>query len=87
MESRPGVVVVTGGSRGIGAATAVAVAGMGHAVAVNFRHDAEAADAVVARIRDAGGRALAIQADVSREARSNACSRPAPTVLARWSVS
>jgi NAD(P)-dependent dehydrogenase (short-subunit alcohol dehydrogenase family) len=62
-----GVVVVTGGSRGIGAATAVAVAAMGHAVAVNYRRDAEAADAVVARIRAAGGQALAIQADVSDE--------------------
>lgn len=63
-----GVVVVTGASRGIGAATALAVAGLGHAVAVNYRQDAEGAARVVERIHAAGGRALAIQADVTSEA-------------------
>jgi NAD(P)-dependent dehydrogenase (short-subunit alcohol dehydrogenase family) len=61
-------VLVTGGSRGIGAATALLSAQRGWAVAVNYTHDAAAAQAVVGRIRDAGGTALAIQADVSDEA-------------------
>ena len=61
-------VLVTGGSRGIGAATAWACAQRGWAVAVNYTHDAVAANAVVARIRAAGGTALAVQADVSDEA-------------------
>jgi NAD(P)-dependent dehydrogenase (short-subunit alcohol dehydrogenase family) len=61
-------VLVTGGSRGIGAAAAWACAQRGWAVAVNYTHDAAAAQAVVARIRQAGGTALAIQADVGDEA-------------------
>ena len=61
-------VLVTGGSRGIGAATALLAAQRGWAVAVNYTHDAAAAQAVVARIRAAGGTALAVQADVSVEA-------------------
>ena len=61
-------VLVTGGSRGIGAATALLAAQRGWAVAVNYTHDAAAALAVVARIRAAGGTALAVQADVSVEA-------------------
>ena len=61
-------VLVTGGSRGIGAATALLAAQRGWAVAVNYTHDAAAAQAVVARIRAVGGTALAVQADVSVEA-------------------
>ncbi|MEO7150255.1 MAG: SDR family oxidoreductase [Burkholderiaceae bacterium] len=61
-------VLVTGGSRGIGAATAVLCARQGWAVAVNYTRDAAAAAAVVARIRGSGGSALAIQADVAEEA-------------------
>jgi NAD(P)-dependent dehydrogenase (short-subunit alcohol dehydrogenase family) len=61
-------VLVTGGSRGIGAAAAVLCAERGWAVAVNYTNDATAAQAVVARIRAAGGTALAVQADVSDEA-------------------
>jgi NAD(P)-dependent dehydrogenase (short-subunit alcohol dehydrogenase family) len=61
----PEVVVITGAARGIGAATALAVAHRGDAVAVNYREDGAAADAVVQRIRAAGGRALALQADVA----------------------
>ncbi|MBI1378881.1 MAG: SDR family oxidoreductase [Frankiales bacterium] len=58
-------VVVTGGSRGIGAATAVAAAAAGWDVVVDYAHDAAAAAHVVRRILDAGGQALAVQADVA----------------------
>ncbi|MET0335197.1 MAG: SDR family oxidoreductase [Rhizobacter sp.] len=61
-------VLVTGGSRGIGAATALLCAARGWAVAVNYTRDAAAADAVCQAIRAAGGRALAVQADVADEA-------------------
>jgi len=61
-------ILVTGASRGIGAATAWLCAQQGHAVAVNYARDAAAADALVERIADAGGRALALRADVADEA-------------------
>ena len=61
------VLLVTGGSRGIGAATALAAAGAGYAVAVNYQSNSLAADEVVRSIRDSGGKAMALQADVSRE--------------------
>lgn len=62
------VVLVTGGGRGIGAATALLAAEQGYAVGVNFRRDEEAAQAVVRKIVDRGGQALALQADVASEA-------------------
>ena len=62
------VLLVTGGSRGIGAATARLAAARGYAVAVNYRSRGDAAAAVVAEITAAGGRAVALQADVSIEA-------------------
>lgn len=62
-----GVLIVTGGGRGIGAATARLGAGRGYAVCVNYRSNAEAAAAVVASIEAAGGRAIAVKADVARE--------------------
>ena len=58
--------LVTGASRGIGAAIALALAGAGAAVAVNYRKRADEADAVVAKISIFGGRAIAVAADVSR---------------------
>jgi NAD(P)-dependent dehydrogenase (short-subunit alcohol dehydrogenase family) len=61
------VLVVTGGARGIGAATALLAAQRGYAVAVNYLKNSEAADRVVERIAKAGGKALAIAADVSVE--------------------
>jgi NAD(P)-dependent dehydrogenase (short-subunit alcohol dehydrogenase family) len=61
------VLLVTGGSRGIGAATALAAAQAGYAVAVNYQSNSLAADEVVRSIRDSGGQAMALQADVSRE--------------------
>lgn len=59
------VAVVTGASRGIGAATARALGAHGASVAVNYRQNAPAAAQVVARIRELGGRAEAFAADVT----------------------
>ena len=62
------VLLITGGSRGIGAATARLAAGAGWAVAVNYTANSLAADEVVRAIRADGGRAMAVQADVADEA-------------------
>ncbi|WP_374442909.1 SDR family oxidoreductase [Stella sp.] len=66
--SARGVLLVTGGSRGIGAATARAAARAGYAVCVNYARDAAAAARVVADIEQAGGRAVAVAGDVAVEA-------------------
>jgi 3-oxoacyl-[acyl-carrier protein] reductase len=62
------VALVTGGSRGIGAAVAVALGEAGAAVAVNYRERADAAEALVVDLNKAGGRAIAVSADVSQAA-------------------
>lgn len=62
-----GVLIITGASRGIGAATAVMAAARGWAVAVNYNQSATRAEEIVARITSAGGRAVAIKADVATE--------------------
>ena len=61
------VVLITGGSRGIGAATALAAARAGYAVALSFQTDGQAAQSVVRAIEVLGGQALAIRADVAQE--------------------
>lgn len=62
------VMLITGAGRGIGAATAKLAAAKGYAVAVNYTANREAAEATVEAITSAGGRAVAIQADVAVEA-------------------
>jgi 3-oxoacyl-[acyl-carrier protein] reductase len=63
--SAEGCAIVTGAARGIGAATAVALAGAGRPVLINYRSDADGAGEVVERIEGAGGQALARAADVT----------------------
>ena len=63
-----GVMVVTGGGRGIGAATSRLAAAQGHAVCVNYLRNRAAADEAVAAIVAAGGRAIAVAGDVAKEA-------------------
>lgn len=62
------VMIVTGGSRGIGAATALLGARRGYAVCVNYLRNRAAADEVVAAIEGGGGRAIALPGDVGHEA-------------------
>jgi len=65
---RKKILIITGGGRGIGAATAKLAARQGYAVCVNYRSDGDAASAVVDAIRSGGGNAMAVAADVSAEA-------------------
>jgi NAD(P)-dependent dehydrogenase (short-subunit alcohol dehydrogenase family) len=68
MNAMQRITLVTGGGRGIGAATARLLAQQGHAVAVNYARDSAVAERLVDRILAAGGRAIAVRADVSIEA-------------------
>lgn len=61
------VVLITGGSRGIGAATAVLLARAGYRIAINYLCDEQAAHRVLAEVRALGAQAIAIRADVSNE--------------------
>jgi 3-oxoacyl-[acyl-carrier protein] reductase len=65
IDLRGKTAIVTGGSRGIGRATCFELASRGANVAVNYRQRADAAQEVVAGVRDRGGSALAVRADVS----------------------
>ncbi|MGH6917843.1 MAG: SDR family NAD(P)-dependent oxidoreductase, partial [Geminicoccaceae bacterium] len=62
-----GILLITGGSRGIGAATARLAAQKGYAIAINYRAAREEAEALVAAIEADGGRAIAVQADVAAQ--------------------
>jgi NAD(P)-dependent dehydrogenase (short-subunit alcohol dehydrogenase family) len=62
------VMIVTGAGKGIGAAIAELAGKRGYAVCVNYAHSKDAAEQVVARITGAGGKAIAVQADVSQPA-------------------
>jgi len=66
-QAGQGVLLITGASRGIGAATALLAGARGYAVGVNYRNDARAAESVVQRIKQGGGRAVALRADVADE--------------------
>ena len=68
MPQQNGVLVVTGGSRGIGAATALMGAGRGYKVVVNYASNVEAAEQVCARIHQQGGEAVAVRGDVASPA-------------------
>ena len=61
------VLLITGASRGIGAVTARLAAARGYLVGVNYRENRDAADQVVASIRESGGTAVALQGDIARE--------------------
>jgi len=67
-QERPKILLVTGGSRGIGAACALRAAREGWDVAVNYARDADAAERVAAAVREQGRRAIAVRADVGDEA-------------------
>lgn len=79
----PQVLLITGGSRGIGAATALTAARQGCAVAVNYASHSLAADEVVRRIRAEGGSAITVQADVGDEAQVEAMFRKVDAKLGR----
>jgi len=66
-DQQGGVVIVTGGNRGIGAATCRGLAAQGYAVTINYRINKSQAEALAVEINTAGGRAVAIQCDVSIE--------------------
>jgi NAD(P)-dependent dehydrogenase (short-subunit alcohol dehydrogenase family) len=61
------IVLITGGSRGIGAAAARMAAARGYAIAINYLHRADTAEALVRELRDSGATAISLQGDVSRE--------------------
>lgn len=81
-----GIMIVTGGSRGIGAATATLAAERGYDVCVNYVRDAAAAERVVEAIRSKGRRGIAVQADVASEADVERLFRTLDRELGRVSV-
>ena len=80
------VVLITGASRGIGAATALLAARAGYAVAVNYTANSLAADEVVRQIRQGGGNAITVQADVADEAQVLAMFEKVDAKLGRLSA-
>src|SRR3546814_18695477 len=72
MELNGMAAVITGGESGIGAASAIQIANAGAAVTITYLRDRPAAQAIVDAIKQAGGRALAVQTDVTEEAQVEA---------------
>jgi len=66
-EQSRGTIIITGASRGIGAATALLAADAGFSVCINYRQDRDAAEAIVSQILGTGQQAIAVAADVSNE--------------------
>ncbi|MDA7418237.1 SDR family oxidoreductase [Xenophilus arseniciresistens] len=77
------VLLITGDSRGIGAATALRAARAGYALAINYARQSLAADELVRRIRAEGGTAITVQADVGDEAQIEAMFRKVDAKLGR----
>jgi len=82
----PEIMIVTGGSRGIGAATARLAAKAGYDVCINYVRDAAAAEGVAGEVRAAGRRALVVQADVAKEPDVERMFRAADRELGRLTV-
>ncbi|MEJ0064858.1 MAG: SDR family NAD(P)-dependent oxidoreductase [Caulobacteraceae bacterium] len=80
------VAVVTGASKGIGAAVAKALAAEGAAVVVNYASSQEGADAVVGVIEQAGGKAVAVKGDVSKAADAQAIVETAIKAFGRLDI-
>jgi NAD(P)-dependent dehydrogenase (short-subunit alcohol dehydrogenase family) len=80
------VILITGASRGIGAATALLAARAGYAVAVNYSANSLAADEVVRQIREKGGSAITVQADVAEESQVLAMFEKVDAKLGRLSA-
>lgn len=80
------VALVTGGSRGLGRAMAILLAERGHRLVVNYAHNADAAEKVVAQIEERGGEAISVQADVSSAEEVDALFAKASERLAPVSV-
>lgn len=72
-QRTPGCVLVTGASRGIGAAIARSLGGNAHPIAITYRSDADGAESVVSDIQERGGQATAFQADVKDPERMESC--------------
>jgi enoyl-[acyl-carrier-protein] reductase (NADH) len=81
------VAVVTGASKGIGAAIAKALAAEGASVVVNYASSKSGAEAVVAAITAAGGKAVAVGGDVSKAAEAQGIIRPSRITAASTSLS
>lgn len=77
MPTVPGVAIVTGASRGIGRAIAAALAASGHRVVLSYRDREDQAAGLVERIRAAGGKAVAVRADVGQPTEADALVRTA----------